>query len=211
MKGPTTIIIFIALIGLVLGGILLSSPPKSSAPATDQESGQPAVGEDANLIYNASTPRVGPENAKVKVVVFSDFLCPYCKSLNTTIDQLLTTYKDQVAVYSRNFIVHPDADVMARAYEAAAKQGKAKEAGDAIFNNFQTANEDAMTSMAQSIGLDINKFKADLGSDEIKAIVAKDNSDATALNLQGTPGVFVNGKYLSNPGDLETTIQGQLK
>ena len=209
MRNPTTVIIFIALIGLVLGGILLSSPNKSQAPTGDQTA-QSSVKEDASLIYRDGGPRVGPDNAKVKVVIFTDYLCPYCKNTHELMKSILAAHPNDVALYARNFVVHPEAEIMAKAAEAAAKQGKFQQADDAIFENYQTADEAEMIKMAESIGLNIDQFKSDLASQSIADAVSKDYSDATSLNLQGTPSVYVDGKYLENPAQLEDTINGLL-
>jgi len=210
MKGPTTIVIFIVLVGLVLGGILLSSPPKSQAPTGDLNS-QQAAKEDPARIYRDGGPRVGPDNAKVKIVVFSDYLCPYCKTTHETIKNILGAHPNDVALYHRNFVVHQEASIMAKASEAAAKQGKFSEADDAIFANYQTADEATMVKMAESIGLNIDQFKSDLASSTVNDAIAKDEDDALALNLGGTPSVYINGKFLEDPSQIETTVNDLLK
>lgn len=210
MKSPTTIIIFIVLIGLVLGGILLSSPPKSQAPTGDSSS-QQAVKEDVASIYRDGGPRIGSDNAKVKIAVFSDYLCPYCKTTHEILKNILSAHPNDVALYHRNFIVHPEAQIMAKASEAAAKQGKFAEADDAIFAKYQTADEATMVQMAQDIGLNVDQFKSDLTGSAVTDAVTKDNDNALALNLGGTPSIYVNGKFLEDPSKLEATVNDLLK
>lgn len=210
MKGPTTVVIFLVLVGLVLGGILLSSPPTSQAP-TENSTGQQTVKEDPALIYREGGPRVGPDNARVKVVVFSDYLCPYCKTVQEMMKGILSEHPNDVALYHRNFIIHQETIIMAKASEAAAKQGKFHEADDAIFTKYQTPEEAEMIEMAESIGLNVDQFKSDLNSPSISDAISIDDDNALALGLGGTPSIYVNGKYLEDPSQLESTISDLLK
>jgi len=210
MKNPATVIIFIALVGLVLGGILITSPTKTQAPAST-DSSTSAVKADTSLIYRDGGPRIGPDNAKVKIAVFSDYLCPYCKNTHEAIKSILNAQPNDVAFYPRNFVVHPQAEIMAKASEAAWLQGKFAEADDAIFEKYQTADEATMEQMAQEIGLNLDKFKSDIASQAVSDAVSKDNNNATAMNLGGTPSIFVNGQYLENPALLEETVNNLLK
>ena len=67
-----------------------------------------------------------------------------------------------------------------------------------------------MDQMAQDIGLNADQFKSDLASQAVADAVNQDNSNASSLNLGGTPSIYVNGKYLDNPANLESTINGLL-
>jgi len=205
-SGTTIFIIFVAIAGLVTGGLVLASPPKSNT-SSNTTSQQPSVGNDPSLINRDDAPILGKKDAPVKIVVFSDYLCPYCKQIHTTIDQLLGDYNDQIAVEYRNFVVHQDSQIMAQAAYAAAQQGKFKEAADAIFNQYNTGSEDEMLKMAKSLELDTNKFKSDIESDSAKDYVAKDDDDAQSLNLGGTPSLFVNNQYLEDNATLGAKIK----
>jgi len=202
-------LIFVAIAGIVLAVILISSPKKTSAPS--QSSDQAAVKADDAHIYRDDAPYTGNKDAGVKVVIFSDYLCPYCKSITATLDELVDKHPNDLVIYHRTFIIHPQAEVLSRAAEAAFLQGKFKEANDLIFDKYQESDESGLAQLAKDLGLDEAKFKNDLSSDTVKQKVQKDNDDAAEMQLQGTPSLFVNGEYLEDLSQLTQQIEGLLK
>ena len=211
-SGATTFIIFVVVVGLVLGGLILIAPPKTEQPATNtnDQNQQPQVKEDPNLIDRSDAPIIGKKDAKVKLAVFSDYLCPYCVIVHKTLNDILSKYPDDVNLEVRHFVVHQEAQIMSQAAYAASLQGKFKEANSLIFEKYQEGTEDNMVKMAQELKLDIDKFKSDMKSDTAKNYVDKDSSDAQALGLGGTPSVFVNDKYLEDSTKLEDNIKSIL-
>lgn len=202
---------FVVIVALVIGGILVFSPSNSSNGSGSQSSQTSTVKSDPALIERSDAPTIGSKDAKVKIVVFSDFLCPYCQQLHTKINSMLDANSGKVSETIRTFTVHPQSDVMARAGEAANIQGKFKEAADAIFSQKYQATEDDMVKMAGDLGFDVNKFKTDLNSSDIVAKIKKDNDDAAALGLGGTPSVFVNDKYVDDLNNLDSLVSDALK
>jgi len=202
------IIIFVAIAGLVLGGILLATPQKSVSPGNTN--GESQTKEDAALVNREDAPYLGAKEPKVTVVVFSDYLCPYCQQLHETIGKNLEKNGDKVGVYFRNFVVHSQAEISAKAAEAAFKQDKFKEANDALFA-LSDPNEDTILEQAKGWGIDLNKFTSDLKSDEIGKKLDKDQEDALALGLSGTPSVYINGKFVSDPSKFDEIIEEELK
>ncbi len=202
-------LIFVAIAGIILGVILIASPEKTSAPTQDTSS-QSTVGTDEKLIYRDDAPYIGKKDAKVKVVIFSDYLCPGCKNINTTLKEIADKYGDKIVVYHRTYLIHNAAEPMSRAAEAASLQGKFKEANDLIFNNYQNADEKGLAKIADDLGLNKSKFTQDMSSEKIKNNVAKDSEDAVSLGLQGTPSIFVNGTYLEDLSQLSSTIEADL-
>lgn len=212
MKNASNWIILIVLVILIAGGVILALPKKSNGPdSSASTSNDQTVKNDEALIYRDGAAQIGPSDAKVKLVVFSDYLCPYCKTLHESLKTILAKYPNDVVVYHRTFIIHNDAVIMAKAVEAANKQGKFVEADDAIFEKYQTGNQTAMDSMAQSIGLNLDQFNTDLSGSDIQKIIDVDNADASDLNLQGTPSVFLNGTFVSDPSTLSSQIDALLK
>ncbi len=209
-NGATTFIIFVAIVGMVVGGLILAAPPQKDRAPSSTQNQQSSVKEDANLINNSDAAVIGSKDAKVKVVVFSDYQCPYCSKLHESFKGLEDKFGGDLAIEVRNFIIHPQAEMMARAAYAADRQGKFDEAANLIFSKYTEATEDSMVKMAEELKLDTEKFKGDLNSDKAKSVVEKDNSDAQALGLGGTPSVFVNNKYLEDPSTLENTISQAL-
>ena len=208
-SGGMTFIIFIAIVGLVLSGIILRAP-KTQAPS-DGENGASQVKEDQNLISNDNSVILGKKDAPVKVTVFSDYLCPYCRELHETLNSTLEKNSEKVAVELRNFVVHPQAEILAKAAYAASLQGKAKEANDLLFSKYTDSTEENVVKMAEELKLDIGKFKKDLNSSKVTDIIKKDNDDARDLGLQGTPSVFLNGKYLEDVSQIEDKINELIK
>lgn len=206
-KSGTIFVIIVALVGLVLGGLAISTPksnPSSSGKAT-------AVKEDASIIDNNKMFVMGNPDAKVKIVVFSDFLCPYCAKLHEQLGGILAKDSNKVAINIRTFIIHDGAALMSQAAYAAGQQGKFKEASDLIFSKYTESTEDNMVKMAEELKLDTGKFKNDMNSDTAKKAVETDNADAQKLGLQGTPSVFINDKYLQDLNNLEATIEEAAK
>ena len=93
--------------------------------------------------------------------------------------------------------IHPKAPAAHAAAEAAHRQGKFWEMHDKIFENQREMSPEKYVGYATEIGLDVEQFKRDVASAEVKKRVDADASDAAALGVTGTPGFFINGKFLS--------------
>lgn len=210
MKNPQIIfLIVIVAVGLVMGGYLLnpSSSGTNTNNATKTAQAKPA---DPALISNDKAPVVGKSDAKIKLVIFSDYLCPYCKTAHEAINSVLEKFPNDVNVQIRNFVVHDDAGIFAQAAEAANKQGKIKEMSDALFSQTPNSTEDGVKELAKKLGLNSSQFEKDLNSDEVKGRVSKDEEDALALGLQGTPSIFLNNKPVENFNNLEAEVKSAL-
>jgi protein-disulfide isomerase len=207
MKNPQIVfLVVIVAVSLVFGGYLLAPSSGSSEKTSSQNQAQNQV-YDPSLINNPDSPRFGKAEAKVQIVVFSDFLCPYCKNAHEIVKTVLDKYGDDVSVVQRNFIVHPQSQILAQAAEAANLQGKYKEMDDALFSKEVAQSEDGVVGVAKELKLDIDKFKLDLNSDKVKNQITKDNSDAQSLNLSGTPSLFLNNQPVENFNDLEAQVK----
>lgn len=149
----------------------------------------------------------GNQNVKVTLVEYSDFQCPGCAQMYPIIKQMAETFKDDLKVVYRHYPlkqIHKNAELAARASEAAGLQGKFWEMHDMLFNTQQQWStegdpETFFVNLATSLGLDIEKFKADLKSDAVKNKVDADYSSGTASGIQGTPTFFLNGERIPNP------------
>lgn len=211
MKNPAGVFIIIVVIaGLIIGGLILSSPKAGTAPTNTPTPGATATEIKPELLYNNDAPVIGSKDAKVKVVIFSDYLCPYCKQTHEDMAKILQENQGKVELIHRNLIVHPTADILAKAAEAANLQGKFAEMNDAIFEKGPETTEDAMVNLAKDLKLDENKFKQDLKSDAIAKRISQDENDATALQLRGTPSIFINGQPLDDPREITNAIKQEL-
>lgn len=216
MKNPQVIfLIVIVAVALIFGGYLLapsgsSTPAKASATPASQQ-----VNADPTLINNSDSVRIGKSDAKEQVVVFSDFLCPYCQQAHKALADTLSTYPDDVSVVYRNFIVHPTSKVLAEAALAANIQGKYNQMADQLFSDdsfskVDVSNDDGVIALAQKIGLDVNKFKSDLHSSKVDGQIDKDNADAQSMNIGGTPSIFLNNTSVDNFNNLASLVKSQL-
>ena len=144
--------------------------------------------------------RIGNKNAKVEIIEFSDFQCPFCKSVSLTIKQVLQEYGDKVTLVYRDFpldSIHPMATPAAIAAECVREQGKDEayfDYHDKIFDNQALLSSDNLKKWAKELGYDIDSC---LDSQKYLKEVQKDLADAQAAGGRGTPYFVINGNPLS--------------
>jgi protein-disulfide isomerase len=137
----------------------------------------------------------GPAGAKITIVEFSDFQCPFCRRGHDTMHEVLKMYPNDVKVAFKHkpLPMHPEAEPAARASFAAQQQGKFWEMADELFTNQDKLGGAYYEEAAKKIGLDVAKFKADMASPAAAELVKADAALADTLGVQGTPNFFVNG------------------
>lgn len=142
-----------------------------------------------------NSPVKGPKDARVTIVEFSDFECPYCAKGKEVVEQILQAYPKDVKVVFKNLPLpfHDQAKPAAQAALAAGKQGKFWEMHDKLFDNQRDLNSDFYEKAAKELGLNVDQFKKDMQSEEIVKQVEADTKLAEKHGIQGTPGFFVNG------------------
>ena len=152
-----------------------------------------------NTVYkiavgNAATR--GPATAKVTIIEFSDFQCPYCSRVEPTLDKIVETYgKDVRVAFKQNPLpMHQNAEIAALASLAAGEQGKFWEMHKKLFANQQALDRPNLEKYAQELGLDMGKFKAALDNDKYKQQIKDDQAEAARFGARGTPSFFINGK-----------------
>lgn len=141
------------------------------------------------------SPVKGPANAKVTIIEFSDFQCPYCTRGRSTIEQVLKAYPNDVKVAFKNLPLpfHDQAMPAAKAALAAGKQNKFWEMHDALFDNQANLNDKLYEEQAKKLGLNVEQFKKDLASPDIEKQIKEDMEIAAKHQFQGTPGFVVGG------------------
>jgi protein-disulfide isomerase len=144
------------------------------------------------------SPFKGAEDALVTIVEFSEFQCPFCARVNPTIQQILDTYGDDVrVVFKQNPLsFHDRAEPAARASIAAHNQGKFWEYHDLLFANQRELTDANLAAWAEQIGLNMERFNADLQAAETTARIEEDQALAARLAARGTPHFFINGYRL---------------
>ena len=155
------------------------------------------------------SPTHGPQNARVTIVEFTDFQCPFCSRVQTTLKQIEEKYPQDVKkVFKQNpLAMHQDAPLAAEASLAAGAQGKFWEMKDVLFNNQKNLKEEDLLRYAQELGLNMEQFKADLTGRKYKEQVDRESKQAAALGATGTPAFFINGRYFAGAKPLEAFVQ----
>ncbi len=139
------------------------------------------------------------DKAKVILVEYSDFECPFCSRHHPTLVQIVEDYGDDVAWVYRHLPLsfHPEATPAALASECAADQGKFWEYSDALFENQTNLGSALYSQLAADLGLNTNKFENCLENQDHATDVAEDLASAQAAGASGTPATFVNGQLIS--------------
>jgi protein-disulfide isomerase len=149
----------------------------------------------------AGAPSEGPANAKVTIVKAFEFACQFCERVTGTLEQLRKDYGDDVRIVYENYVVHPDsATTPALAACAAHKQGKYEQMKKLIWEKgFKSRDlgRENMDKLAAEVGLDVNRYKADIDGEECKKTIQQDQATLSNFGVRGTPAFFINGRYLS--------------
>ncbi len=157
-------------------------------------------------ISTAGAYTKGPAAAPVTIVEFSDFHCPFCKRVQPTIAQVLVKYEGKIRLVYKDLpldSLHPQARAAAEAARCAGEQGKFWEFHDKIYAGDSDATAPTMQLYAQQVGLDAAKFEACRSTRKYQSQVQADAAEGTKLGVSGTPGFFVNGRFLSGAQPLD--------
>jgi Na+/H+ antiporter NhaA len=148
----------------------------------------------------------GPEEAPVTVVEYGDFECPYCGLAEPSVRELLSDFGDVRYVWRHLPLtdVHPHAQLAAEATEAAAKQGAFWELHDLLLEHQGALTVRDLMGYATSLGLDTERFTADLRKHAGAGRVAEDTDSADLSGVSGTPTFFVNGMRHYGAYDIES-------
>ena len=152
-----------------------------------------------------NSPVIGPADAKITVIEFSDFECPYCSRGKQTMDELMKAYPKDVKLVFKALPLefHQNAKPAAKAAFAAGKQGKFWEMYNALFDNQRSLGDELYTSTATKLGLNLEQFKKDMESADVEKQIDEDVKLARQNDISGTPGFFVNGVAVKGAYPLE--------
>ena len=188
--------------------------PKKAAGAAAPQAAAP-VGA-VKVAIPAHSPRKGPKDAKVTIVEFSDFQCPFCSRVVPTIKEVEEKYGKDVAIVFVNqpLSFHDKARGAAQAFLAAHKQGKAWQMHDKMFANQQALLPADLEKTAGELGMDVARFKKDMADPATDKLIASDQALASASGADGTPAFRINGREISGaqPFDaFKTIIDDEIK
>jgi protein-disulfide isomerase len=193
-KGQKEILDRLAALEKSVQQVKAATPP--AAPAHPQI--------DPAKVYNiplANSPMRGPSDAKVTVVEFADYQCPFCGQAEALVTQVLQDYPKDVRLVYKQFplaTIHPQAMAAAKAALAAGRQGKYWEMHDLLFRNQRDLSPEKLSQLAGSLQLDVMQFEKDMESPEVLAQISREQQEGKSADVVGTPTIFVNGKRLIN-------------
>jgi protein-disulfide isomerase len=177
---------------------------------------RPKILEAPVNIPVAGAPVRGPADARITLVEFSDFECPFCSAAVKQVDTIMAAYPKDIKLIYKQFplSMHPHAELAAEASLAAREQGKFWEMYEVLFKNFRHLSRENILAWGKDLGLDTSKFQADLDSHKYKSIVDKDLADGDAVGVYGTPAFYINGKQYNGEvtlAALKPIIAAELK
>lgn len=153
----------------------------------------------------------GNSKAKVILVEYADFECPYCGMAYPYVKRAVERFHDEVAEIFRPFPlveIHSHAMHAAQAAEAAGLQRKFWEMHDVLFENQQALQDPALLQYATNVGLDIERFKHDFSSPAVMENIARSMRRGEEQGVRGTPTFFLNDVLveMENYQDLERSV-----
>ena len=221
-KGASAISIIMALVlGFVVGNITGSKAPAEpggevAAEATANNANGPNM-VDAERVPVGNSPSLGPANALVTIVEFSDFQCPFCTRVEDTLRQIRTQYGNDVRIVWKNAPLpfHNNATPAAEAaMEAFAQGGNAKfwQMHGLLYQNQTNLDTATLERLAGQIGLNMARFRTAMTNHTHVASIDRDKALAQAVSAQGTPNFFINGTQVTGaqPFDRFKTIIDQV-
>jgi protein-disulfide isomerase len=174
--------------------------------------------ENRELFIRDHSRTLGSDDAKVFLVEFMDPACETCAAFSPFVKKIMDANPGKIKMVLRYAPFHDGADNFVKMAEAAGKQGKYWETLDLMFKtqsiwashgNWQP---EKLWDLLPRAGVDVAQIRKDMHSPEIAKIIEQDMADVKALNVQKTPGYFVNGKPLQTFGyrQLQNLIQTEL-
>jgi protein-disulfide isomerase len=161
----------------------------------------------------ADDPSRGKAKAKITVVEFSDFQCPFCSSAVPAVAEMEKKHGEDVRVVWKHLPLsfHPNAMPAALAAEAAREQGKFWEMHDKLFANQASLSDAAYEQYARELGLDLARFNAARAAPATRKRVEDDVAAASAAGVTGTPTFVVNGEPVVGTSGLTAAVEKYLK
>ncbi len=144
-------------------------------------------------------PFLGSATAKITIVEFADFECPYCAASVYPIRQVLAAYPNDVRLVFRHFPIasaHPLAETLANASLCAHDQGYFWPLHDRLYQEQESLSYERLLSLARSVGIDVNRMETCMNSGQFADALRQDFTDAVALGSRGTPTWMVNGQKI---------------
>jgi protein-disulfide isomerase len=212
---PSTSMKSYAPVAIIAGVLFIALAGGTSLFLWKERTAQTKTASIKNGKPGAEPPQVrGPFNARVKIEEFGDFQCPSCAALSPALSQSEQKYHGRLCVIFRQFPLasHPHAQEAARAAEAAGLQGRFWEMHDLLYGSQLVWTRAADTrelfnQFAKSLGIDVERFKIDLESEQVKRRIDADQQRAASLGVNSTPAIFINGRRLPDSSLNQKALQ----
>jgi protein-disulfide isomerase len=158
------------------------------------------------MLKNPGTPAAGASNPDVVIVEYFDYNCPYCKNFVPTLQTLLAQDPKIAVVYKDWPILGPVSVYAASAALAAGYQGKYLLAHDALISGPRLAKNEQVDGILQKAGVDMDTLAKDRTAHaaEIASLLKRNDEEAHALTLEGTPGIVVGRQLVAGIADAPT-------
>ena len=210
MKRILPFLIILVVLGVAIGSgwyltrVTPGSPASNPAPAAQSTAAnqqqRPAPIRGIPGAEPAQT--LGPANAPVQLEEFGDYQCPPCGMFHPILEQMHQEFGDKLRITFRNFPLvqaHQHAVAAASAAEAAGLQGKFWPMHDLIYEHQNDWKDKVdvgpiFEGYAQQIGLDVARWKKDIGSEQVAQRIYLDSKRGQSMGVKGTPTVFINGR-----------------
>jgi len=195
--------------------IALERTPGSTPPLTQAVEPRPAPVAGLGGTPGPS-PAYGPEDAPVRIYLFTDFQCPVCPRVVEPIKHLARAYPNDVRIVIKEnpLAIHNRAARLAAASLAALRQGKFWELHDRLFSSGGHFEDSDLVTYAQALGLDVARFQRDMDDEAVTAQVKNESELAKSIDLGSTPGMIVNGTRQMGWGSymsLENIVKRELE
>ncbi|MGK5448984.1 DsbA family protein [Streptomyces radiopugnans] len=209
----------VAVVAAIVAALLAANrTPDASSTASDTGEGTVA---DASVLVRPDSHRLSTaKDGKVTVVEFLDLECESCRAAFPVVERLREEYEGRVTFVIRYFPLpaHKNAELAARAVEAASEQGKLEAMYTKMYEtqeswgDQQVSHEETFRGFARELGLDMKKFEKDWKDPATAKRVEKDRQDGLALGVQGTPTFFINGQrpQIQSEADFKAAIEAEL-
>ena len=146
----------------------------------------------------------------VNIVLYGDYLCPYCRRLGPVLARLRQALGERLAYVFRHFPnerAHPGATFVAQAAEAAARQDRFWQMHDRLYGQEPPLGDEQVAEFATALGLDMDRFQRDLESDDTRRRVEEDLGDGRRNGVTGTPTLFVDGIRYDGAWDFYSMLE----
>jgi protein-disulfide isomerase len=186
---------------------LLKMLNEAANEARAEEARKQAEAEEAEIeesLRNPLKPEIGPASlvrggadAKITIVEYSDFQCPYCRRGFQTVEELRKKYGDELRIVYKHLPLanHPEAMPAAKLVEAIRLQSveKAWQFHDALFQSQDRLGREFYLETAGKLGVDVPRMLEDAESEAVRSRIEADTREAHSFGIQGTPGFLING------------------